>query len=381
MGFLGFGKNKRSAAPSDKDSSASQPMFDELRSLRVDFEAIDWPVGGVWEDDRHSFILLLSGLSSCRISPGIPENMGHEKLYRCKDEDDISALREHMEKLFGIIDEASLWNALNSCYRSFNEYDTFRTFWAGRPEFDISSLNKKERMVFETSIRFAEKLRDIVGNNGFLAWDINERIGMCRRAYAAGYITEERFWEVADSMAYRASAYYDNWGEYALSCMCGAAYYAFRQLCDNDESETATSPFIGIQLNLVRALTEKEGIWRTNAWPKYGQRKKDYALAAKDMISMIPGWDGGQSCIATDRITVDGTKVGYMYREEPDNEGDSGWRFLAGDEDEAYMDNAENSGIYGLNTICNHDPDIIDFLYAKNGSRFQRIKGGPLKPA
>ena len=32
-------------------------------------------------------------------------------------------------------------------------------------------------------------------------------------------------------------------------------------------------------------------------------------------------------CFATNRITVDGKKVGYMYREEPDTSfPDSGWR-------------------------------------------------------
>lgn len=29
-------------------------------------------------------------------------------------------------------------------------------------------------------------------------------------------------------------------------------------------------------------------------------------------------------CIASDRITVDGQKVGYMYRENPTNDADSG---------------------------------------------------------
>lgn len=37
-------------------------------------------------------------------------------------------------------------------------------------------------------------------------------------------------------------------------------------------------------------------------------------------------------CIASDRITVGGQKVGYMYRENLTNEADSGWRFFSGDE-------------------------------------------------
>lgn len=39
-------------------------------------------------------------------------------------------------------------------------------------------------------------------------------------------------------------------------------------------------------------------------------------------------------------------KVGYMYRENSDYNGDSGWRFLCGDEDNKYLENTKNSGLY-----------------------------------
>lgn len=50
---------------------------------------------------------------------------------------------------------------------------------------------------------------------------------------------------------------------------------------------------------------------------------------------------------------MDGAKVGYMYRERPDEDLGSGWRFLAGDETEDYMDNPEHTAIYAVNTIAN----------------------------
>ena len=36
--------------------------------------------------------------------------------------------------------------------------------------------------------------------------------------------------------------------------------------------------------------------------------------------------DGPEGCIASDRIMVEGRKVGYMYREHADRKEDSGWR-------------------------------------------------------
>ncbi len=36
----------------------------------------------------------------------------------------------------------------------------------------------------------------------------------------------------------------------------------------------------------------------------------------------------GKTCLVTNKITVEGMKVGFMYREEPDDEDESGWRFI-----------------------------------------------------
>ncbi len=82
----------------------------------------------------------------------------------------------------------------------------------------------------------------------------------------------------------------------------------------------------------------------------------------------------GEGCIVSDRITKEGFKVGYMYREAPTvGNPDSGWRFTAGNEDEEYMDNPDNHHIFALNTVCNYDRDIIPFLNSDIGSAFIRI--------
>ena len=60
-----------------------------------------------------------------------------------------------------------------------------------------------------------------------------------------------------------------------------------------------------------------------------------------------------------------------MYRENP-SEGnpDSGWRFLAGNEDEVYMNDSDNHHVFALNTICNYDRDIIPYLKSVIGSAY-----------
>lgn len=96
---------------------------------------------------------------------------------------------------------------------------------------------------------------------------------------------------------------------------------------------------------------------------------KTFALSADQIRPLATGRGG---CIATDRITVEGRGVGYMYREAPANDLDSGWRFLAGDEDDPYMDEPSHHGVYDVNTIANYTPEITPYLDAPEGAAFYR---------
>jgi hypothetical protein len=62
----------------------------------------------------------------------------------------------------------------------------------------------------------------------------------------------------------------------------------------------------------------------------FKKKAKKFYIPGDKILQLI---DSEEGCIASDRITVDGCKVGYMYREEPYQNGrpDSGWRFLAGE--------------------------------------------------
>lgn len=103
-------------------------------------------------------------------------------------------------------------------------------------------------------------------------------------------------------------------------------------------------------------------------------KKNDDFIKIK--IEKLMDWNepNGEGCIVSDKITKEGFKVGYMYREEPaDGNPDSGWRFMAGNEDNEYMNNPNNHHIFAINTICNYDKDIISYLKSKIGSAYIRI--------
>lgn len=125
------------------------------------------------------------------------------------------------------------------------------------------------------------------------------------------------------------------------------------------------------------AEVEKEGEAEAKGMEKKAEAAvKRFYLAPEELKPLMEDWRGPAGCIATDRITVDGSQVGYCYREEPMAEGDSGWRFAAGDESEEYMNDSQRSGVCHLNTIRNYDPDILPLLEAPVGSAFIREENG-----
>ncbi|WP_455272824.1 DUF2185 domain-containing protein [Rhizobium herbae] len=97
--------------------------------------------------------------------------------------------------------------------------------------------------------------------------------------------------------------------------------------------------------------------------------EKKFRLPREEIKPVAEGHGG---CIASDKITIDGHPVRFMYREEPDYDWDGGWRFLSGLEDDDYMDDSQKHGAYDVNTIANYDPTIVPLLDSAIGSAFEK---------
>jgi hypothetical protein len=62
---------------------------------------------------------------------------------------------------------------------------------------------------------------------------------------------------------------------------------------------------------------------------------KKFRLNAEQIKPLATGHG---ACFATDLITVDGRAAAFMYREAPDRDIDSGWRFLSGFESDDLLE-------------------------------------------
>jgi hypothetical protein len=97
--------------------------------------------------------------------------------------------------------------------------------------------------------------------------------------------------------------------------------------------------------------------------------EKKFAIPHEQIRQLVLPMGG---CFITDRITVDGLKIGYMYREQPSRPEDSGWRFFSGDETQNYIDEPSHTDIYAVNTAANYDPDIIPYLETQPPCAFEK---------
>lgn len=198
-----------------------------------------------------------------------------------------------------------------------------------------------------------------MGERGFYAWDINERIGLGRLACACGIIDRETFDELTDYQVRKAQVFYHTFKDYAVSCICGAVY----DVPGGDEEDMLS--FLDLNKKLALHLLEEGGAWYRNAW---------YAPEKREWVSLLPH-NGG--CIVSKQI-VEGRAIGYMYRDSRPSEqwADTGWRFFAGDESDEYSRNPDNFTIWSLNDICNLDATILGYAEAKEGSAFGRNAKG-----
>ena len=68
---------------------------------------------------------------------------------------------------------------------------------------------------------------------------------------------------------------------------------------------------------------------------------------------------------------IDNNYVGFCYREHSEIKIDSGWRFMYGDEDEAYLDNPDNVIVQDLKDIVEWKPQLKNLLEARFNSEFE----------
>lgn len=385
--FDRFKKQEKAPEPKEEAPAAPQTglidfhpydtgLAESVRALEKDLRGLN--TLGRRSCNRDEFIALLAGIASLRKTPGIPGPNESGPNYfitlpKCHTPEAQAECRAHLEKVFGITDKQSMIDFCNKEIRCHNNYLDFEGFWEGRPPFDAEQLREKKGAFefFQVARDFSAQFYPIVGHKGYLAWDISECAGHLRAGYACGLLSREELDEMAEHWIVQAQIFED-WTDFAVSLVCGELYWDFLHGSKLPELNK------GLELwsRLVTMLLDNGAAWASGLW-YVPPRKKEFRLWAPEFKLLLTDWDGPSGCFATDHITVLGKKVGWCYREQP-SEGhpDSGWRFFSGEESEDYINDAANTEVYDLNTICNYDPDILPLLNAPAGTAYARGADG-----
>ncbi len=80
-----------------------------------------------------------------------------------------------------------------------------------------------------------------------------------------------------------------------------------------------------------------------------------------------------RNALVSKKLLEEGWKVGYMERLDPHDEGDSGWFFASGTEEEGYLDDCRNLLLLPVGAVWQRlDPDIFPYLDRPVGTRLIR---------
>lgn len=317
--------------------------------------------------DRRRFTLLLGGVSVCLRTPGIPVHMGYETLYYCENEQDAAQVRNFLKQMYHITNKKSLQENIEKIFGSGGQYRDFMTFWCNAPLFEPRKLRRGARKTFQACKECAEPFYPIVREKGFCAWDIDSRIGLCRRAVACGILSDEEFWEMTDPWVREALVFYHSFEEYAVSLLCGVVYDMAVQGNKVGRIDEDVVQIFKNHKNMVEQLLKEGGPWCQNAW--YEPKEREWAAPLMQ--------DGHRGCKVTQRALEEG--AGYICRLEPEKgyaDIDSGWRFFAENEPIESMDGQDDAAIMALDSVCNLWPEVMGFLHAEKGRKFVKTKNG-----
>ena len=212
---------------------------------------------------REEFTALLAGIAALRKTPGIPgpAQISFTTLPRCASAEDETACRTHLEQVFGITDKDSL---LDFCQREIlcnRQYMDFVAFWEGRPPFRLEELDPQALEYFKTARDFSAQFYPVVGQRGYLAWDISECMGHLRNGYACGLIDRNEFDDLARYWINQTHVF-KTWVDFAASLVCGELYWDFHYGTKLDELNKG----LDLYRKLVSILLDDDTAWGSGMW-------------------------------------------------------------------------------------------------------------------
>lgn len=137
---------------------------------------------------------------------------------------------------------------------------------------------------------------------------------------------------------------------------------------------------------LLKNVMDDEGVWdveisrintEVSVTPEMIQEFMEHKTNYQALIERRALFN--KSCYVSKILLEEGWKVGYMLRDEPANEMDSGWCFMVGNEDDEYINDYHNIALLSVGAMCQTDPDIAPHIGNPVGTGLIRVSSDSLE--
>lgn len=175
----------------------------------------------------EEFSMYLGFLPALRVIPGHSNSIGFGYFRKYEGEEKQAAL-DWLSRSFGITDSKSLLEfCQNAPYCNVNA--TAEEVKASLSEAESSDSQDAEgKYVVDCFAEFIAAFGEYLPEAGVLAWDIGEKTGFIRWAYACGIIADDEFSGYMEQLRGLAREKFASFEEYILSAAFGAALFMFK---------------------------------------------------------------------------------------------------------------------------------------------------------
>lgn len=181
--------------------------------------------------DEEELTLELGFLPGIRKIPGQERGLGFgmENYFKKFNGEEKEMAKEWLERLYGIKDRESFKEFFhNSHFCNMANYTNDAIAALNKkPNFELSELTEEGWRMFRDTTLFVNEFAEYLPEAGTVAWDICEKIGFARIAYAVDYMTNSDYCSCMIAMHDEAKARFSSVREYITSLTFGCALYMF----------------------------------------------------------------------------------------------------------------------------------------------------------
>ncbi len=180
------------------------------------------------ELNDQEFTLYLGYLPAMRVIPGQEKAMGFS-YFRKYEGREKEICFEGLKRRFGITDSDSFKQFYkNSPYCNINPIaEEVRAYIAGTPRSDIDGMPFEDKYFFGCYREFIGVFNEFLPKAGLLAWDISEKVGFLRLAYACDILSNTDYSAAMLYLHDLARESFSSFEEYMLSLAFGASLFMF----------------------------------------------------------------------------------------------------------------------------------------------------------